>query len=74
MNILKRNKSIPDPCPSSTWDTISNEFSSIMNIISPLKRLLAMTDKLIDQIVYKLYGLNEDEILIVEGKSLYNTI
>jgi type I restriction-modification system DNA methylase subunit len=27
------------------------------------------TDKLIDQIVYKLYGLTEDEIAIVEGKA-----
>jgi len=28
-----------------------------------------MTDKLIDQIVYKLYGLTDDEIAIVEGQS-----
>lgn len=31
-----------------------------------MKRIEA-TDMLIDQIVYRLYGLNEDEIKIVEG-------
>ena len=32
------------------------------------KKCLPTTEKLIDQIVYKLYGLTEDEIKIVEGK------
>jgi hypothetical protein len=27
------------------------------------------SDRLIDQIVYKLYGLTEEEIAIVEGRS-----
>ncbi len=29
---------------------------------------LSFTDRLIDQIVYKLYGLNDDEIALVEGR------
>lgn len=29
---------------------------------------LGRTDQLIDQIVYKLYGLTEEEIAIVEGR------
>jgi type II restriction/modification system DNA methylase subunit YeeA len=33
-----------------------------------LKEKLRKTDWLIDQIVYKLYGLTEEEIKIVEGK------
>jgi len=32
-----------------------------------LKRTIAATDKQIDQLVYELYGLTEDEIRIVEG-------
>lgn len=32
-----------------------------------LTRRLALTDRLIDQIFYKLYGLTEGEIAIVEG-------
>ncbi len=34
----------------------------------PLKMQLMRCDKLIDGIVYQLYGLTEDEIAIVEGK------
>ena len=30
-------------------------------------RQIAATDKQIDQLVYELYGLTEDEIMIVEG-------
>ncbi len=33
-----------------------------------LDQKLAITDKQIDQLVYELYGLSEDEIRIVEGK------
>jgi len=33
-----------------------------------LKEKLSKTHWLIDQIVYKLYGLTEEEIKIVEGK------
>lgn len=32
-------------------------------------RWLGRTDRLIDQIVYKLYGLTEEEIAIVEGRA-----
>jgi hypothetical protein len=31
-------------------------------------RLLAKTDALIDAVVYRLYGLTEEEIGVVEGK------
>jgi predicted nucleic acid-binding Zn-ribbon protein len=33
-----------------------------------LKRQIEMTDKQIDQLVYELYELTEDEIRTVEGK------
>jgi hypothetical protein len=32
-----------------------------------IERQIAATDKQIDQLVYELYGLTEDEIKIVEG-------
>jgi hypothetical protein len=35
----------------------------------PLKARLAATDRLIDQVVYQLYGLTEEEIAVVEGRS-----
>ena len=68
MDVLKKNKVIPDPCPSSMWDTISGEFSTAVNALTPLKARIEATDKLIDQIVYKLYGLTPEEIAVVEGK------
>jgi hypothetical protein len=35
--------------------------------LAPLMRRIGRTDWLIDQVVYQLYGLNEEEIAIVEG-------
>ncbi len=67
--VFKENKKIPDPCPSDIRNTILNEFNKAINIIGPLKSIITLTDKLIDQVVYKLYGLTDDEIKIVEGKS-----
>ncbi len=67
--VLKENKNIPDPCPSDTRNIILIEFNKAVSIINPLKSTITLTDNLIDQVVYKLYGLTEDEIKIVEGKS-----
>ena len=67
LKVLKKNKSIPDPCPSTTRDTIAGEFSAAMQVLIPLKAQIEATDKLIDQIVYKLYNLTDDEVAIVEG-------
>jgi hypothetical protein len=36
--------------------------------VLPLKEQLQRMDTLIDQVVYRLYGLTEEEIAIVEGK------
>ena len=36
--------------------------------ITALNQRLAATDRLIDQVVYRLYGLTEEEIRIVEGE------
>lgn len=39
---------------------------------TPSKAHLAATDRLIDQVVYRLYGLTEDEIALVTGRPLYD--
>ncbi len=49
-------------------ETIKNRYTAALAASLPLKERLANTDHLIDQIVYKLYGLTEDEIKIVEGQ------
>jgi len=38
-----------------------------MSILEPLKDRIKATDELIDEIVYRLYGLTEDEIKVVKG-------
>lgn len=68
MDVLKKNKLVPDPCPSNISNTIEAEFSAAMTELPPLKDHIAATDKLIDQIVYKLYNLTDKEIAIVEGR------
>ncbi|MCK4388363.1 MAG: hypothetical protein KAW00_06270, partial [Dehalococcoidia bacterium] len=67
LDILKKNKAVKDPCPADTRGTIASEFSAAMKVLTPLKSRIEATDKLIDQVAYKLYGLTDDEIAIVEG-------
>jgi hypothetical protein len=38
----------------------------------PIERQIAATDKKIDELVYKLYGLTEEEIKIVENSTKSN--
>ncbi len=68
LDVLKKNKVVSDPCPSDIRDTIESEFSHAMNALVPLKSRIKATDDLIDQIVYKLYGLTDAEIAIVAGQ------
>jgi hypothetical protein len=47
---------------------IREEYEGSLERLRPVKRQLALTDSLIDQVVYRLYGLTEEEIAVVEGK------
>jgi len=48
------------------------EYDESPQRVVPLKERLARTDRLIDQVVYRLYGLTEEEIRVVEGESRVN--
>jgi len=48
---------------------IRDEYEKSLAVLLPIKRQLAHTDALIDQVVYRLYGLTEEEIAIVEGRA-----
>ena len=48
-------------------DKIRSRFVTAKETLLPLEKQIAFTDQLIDQIVYRLYGLTEPEIKIVEG-------
>ncbi len=44
-------------------------FRTSVGKLRPLREMIEGTDGLIDQIVYRLYGLNEEEIRVVEGNA-----
>jgi hypothetical protein len=44
------------------------EYGVSLTKLLPLKQRLAATDRLIDRVVYRLYGLADEEIAVVEGK------
>ncbi len=47
---------------------LAQEYEASLGVLLPIKQQLADTDWLIDQIVYKLYGLTDEEIAIVEER------
>lgn len=48
-------------------EKLQTEFNASVGKLAPLLKRIEATDGLIDAIVYKLYGLNEEEIKIVQG-------
>src|SRR5439155_9663801 len=50
-------------------DKIRSRFVMAKETLLPLETQIVFTDQLIDQIVYRLYGLTPGEIRIVEGTS-----
>lgn len=69
LNVLKQNGQQLKVGPSRRdfQEKLQREFSKSTAKLTPLKEKIAKTGRLIDQIVYKLYGLTEEEIRIVEA-------
>ena len=67
-SLLEKNKSKISANLKSRelYESIKTEYCKSLDKLLPLKMKLQKTDWLIDQIVYKLYGLTEEEIKIVE--------
>jgi hypothetical protein len=63
----KKLKDGYDPTRCEPKEKLQAEFNASVGKLAPLLKRIEATDKLIDQIVYKLYGLTKDEIKIVEG-------
>ena len=66
--ILEKNKNRMQANLKSReiFETVKTEYEKSLSRLFPIKEQLQKTDWLIDQIVYKLYGLTEDEIKLVE--------
>ncbi len=68
--VLKKNgkKLQVDPARREPAETLRAEFEGSMGKLGPLREKIRLTDELIDATVYRLYGLTEEEIGIVEGE------
>ena len=51
-------------------ERIRREYQASVGKLQPLLARIAATDRLIDLIVYRLYGLTEQEVAVVEGAAL----
>jgi hypothetical protein len=71
VDVLVKNKSKIkegyNPKSRAHHDTLKDWYDSSVAKLNPLMKKIEATDTLIDQIVYKLYGLTKDEIAVVEG-------
>jgi len=63
-----RRKLSADPDARAFQETLESEYTASLAKLLPLKQRLAATDRLIDLLVYRLYGLTEEEVGIVEGR------
>jgi hypothetical protein len=68
--ILRKNarKLAVDPGGRKFQESLKKEYGASLAVLLPLKARLAATDRLIDLVVYRLYGLTEEEIAVVEGR------
>ncbi len=71
--VLRQNRRrlAVDPSKRAFQERLQAEYDASLARLLPLKQRLAATDRLIDQVVYRLYGLTEDEIAIVEESTKY---
>jgi len=69
--VLRKNRSrlaapIADP---AFLARLRDDYDASLAKLLPIKEQLARTDWLIDQVVYRLYGLTEEEVAVVEGRN-----
>ena len=69
LSILKKNKRklACDPNRRAFSEDLRREYSASMEKLAPLLLRIEEVDRLIDRVVYKLYGLSEAEVAIVEA-------
>jgi len=71
LDILRRNRRrlAVDPSERAFQERLAREYQASLDKLLPLKARLVATDRLIDLIVYRLYGLTEEEVAVVEDHS-----
>jgi hypothetical protein len=71
LDTLKKNRRRiqPDLDRRGPLEALQAEWETSMGKLRPLLARIAATDRLIDLIVYRLYGLSEEEVAVVESRS-----
>ncbi len=70
VNILLENRRYFRQYPDNRlMHEIEGKYERNVEVIEKLKQQLKQTDSLINSVVYKLYGLTEDDVRMVEGKN-----
>ena len=64
---INRRTIAVDPSSRDFQELLEREFTRSRDKLDPLLTRIQQTDELIDQVVYQLYGLTDEEIAIVEG-------
>jgi len=64
LNEVKKKK--VDVKSRENYQILKQEFENSIKVVNPLLQQIKETDKEIDKMVYKLYGLTQDEIKIIE--------
>lgn len=69
--VLKRNRRriAIDPSDRAIQEHLEKHFAQSVTVLRPLKERIRATDDLIDEIVYRLYGLTDDDVRIVKGQA-----
>ena len=69
LEILRSNRRriAIDPSSRDFQESLEREFTNSLDTLNPLLTRIQGTDTLIDQVVYQLYGLTDEEIAVVEG-------
>ena len=69
LDILKKNRRliVVDPSSRNFRESLEREFTASLAKLKPLLTRIQRTDTLIDQTVYQLYGLTDEEVATVEG-------
>ena len=69
LGILRSNRRTVavDPSDRNFQESLEREFTRSRETLDPLLTRIQGTDHLIDQVVYQLYGLDAEEIAVVEG-------
>ncbi|MBF0457469.1 MAG: Eco57I restriction-modification methylase domain-containing protein [Nitrospirae bacterium] len=65
--IKNKNKLSINLSQREKQELLETEFTNSKSILAPLNTKIDNTDILIDNIVYKLYGMTEEEVKIIEG-------